>query len=77
MAGLRLKLRLKLKRGLTMKDRLTQLNARVPVDLIDELEKFCDNAYMHKKEVVELAIRRFLAVEKEKVKNVSNPNNSY
>ena len=47
------------------------------MDLIDELEKFCDNACMHKKEVVELAIRRFLTVEKEKVKNVSNPNNSY
>ena len=47
------------------------------MDLIDELEKFCDNACMHKKEVVELAIRRFLAVEKEKVRNVSNPNNSY
>jgi hypothetical protein len=60
-----------------MQDRLTQLNARVPADLIDELEKFCDNACMYKKEVVELAIRRFLAVEKEKVKNVSNPNNSY
>jgi len=58
-------------------DRLTQLNARVPAGLIDELEKFCDNACMHKKEVVELAIRRFLTVEKEKVKNVSNPNNSY
>jgi hypothetical protein len=58
-------------------DRLTQLNARVPLDLIEELEKFCDNACMHKKEVVELAIRRFLTVEKEKVKNVSNPNNSY
>jgi len=56
-------------------DRLTQLNARVPLDLIEELEKFCDNACMHKKEVVELAIRRFLTVEKEKVKNVFNSNN--
>ena len=60
-----------------MQSKLPQLNARVPVDLIDELEKFCDNACMHKKEVIELAIRRFLAVEKEKVRNVSNPNNSY
>jgi len=57
--------------------RLNQLNARVPVDLIDELDKFCDNACVHKKEIVELAIRRFLAVEKEKVKNVFNPKNSY
>jgi len=47
------------------------------VDLIDELDKFCDNACVHKKEIVELAIRRFLAVEKEKVKNVFNPKNSY
>ena len=60
-----------------MQNKLPQLNARVPVDLIDELEKFCDNACMHKKEVVELAIRRFLASEKEKVKNVSNSKNSY
>jgi hypothetical protein len=60
-----------------MQNKLPQLNARVPVDLIDELEKFCDNACIHKKEVVELAIRRFLASEKEKVKNVSNPKNSY
>ena len=58
-------------------DRLTQLNVRVPLGLIDELEKFCDNALMHKREVIELAIRRFLTVEKEKVKNgnVSNPDN--
>lgn len=53
-----------------MKDKLPQLNARVPVDLIDELENFCDNALMHKREVIELAIRRFLATEKIKVRDV-------
>ena len=58
-------------------DRLTQLNARVPAGLIDELEKFCDNACMYKKSIVELAIRRFLTAEKEKVKNALAPKNSY
>jgi hypothetical protein len=53
-----------------MKDKLPQLNARVPADLIDELENFCDNALMHKREVIELAIRRFLATEKIKVRDV-------
>lgn len=47
------------------------------MDLIDELEKFCDNACMHKKEVIELAIRRFLAVEKDKIKNVPSPKDSH
>jgi hypothetical protein len=60
-----------------MQNKLPQLNARVPVDLIDELEKFCDNACMHKKEVIELAIRRFLAVEKDKIKNVPSPKDSH
>ena len=58
-------------------DRLTQLNARVPVDIIDELHKFCDNACVNKKSIVELAIRRFLTAEKEKVKNALAPKNSY
>lgn len=40
------------------------------MDLIDELENFCDNALMHKREVIELAIRRFLATEKIKVRDV-------
>jgi hypothetical protein len=76
-AALPRRLRPRSRSGWAMQNKLPQLNARVPVDLIDELEKFCDNACMHKKEVVELAIRRFLVSEKEKVKNVSNPKNSY
>lgn len=47
------------------------------MDLIDELDKFCDNACVNKKSIVELAIRRFLAAEKEKVKNALAPKNLY
>jgi hypothetical protein len=60
-----------------MQDELAQLNARIPVGLIDELDKFCDNACVNKKSIVELAIRRFLTAEKEKVKNALAPKNSY
>jgi len=52
-----------------MKNNLTQLNVRLSINLIEELEKFCNNGLMYKKEVVELAIRRFLNAEKSKVKN--------
>lgn len=56
-----------------MQDELAQLNARIPVGLIDELDKFCDNACVNKRAVVELAIRRFLTAEKEKVRNAPVP----
>jgi hypothetical protein len=49
-------------------DGLTQLNTRVAIGLIDELDRFCDDNLLYKKNVIELAIRRFLAAEKSKVK---------
>lgn len=64
-----LELLLELNIGLTMKNNLTQLNVRLSMNLIEELEKFCNNGLMYKQEVVELAIRRFLNAEKSKVKN--------
>ena len=47
-------------------DGLTQLNTRVAGDLIDELDRFCDDKKLYKKNVIELAIRRFLSAEKSK-----------
>ena len=39
------------------------------MNLIEELEKFCNNGLIYKKEVVDLAIRRILNEEKSKIKN--------
>lgn len=43
-----------------------QMNIRLPVALIDDLDKFCETRGVKKKEIVELAVRRFLVAEKEK-----------
>jgi len=54
------------------KNNLSQLNIRIASDLIDELDKFCDDKLLYKKYVIELAIRRFLTSEKNKVTNVAS-----
>ena len=41
-----------------------QLNIRLPPDLIDVLDKFCYIKRVKKRDVIELALRRFLASEK-------------
>ena len=43
-----------------------QINIRLPVDLVDNLEEFCKNRRVKKKEIVELALRRFLRAEGDK-----------
>lgn len=43
-----------------------QINIRLPVPLVDDIDSFCETRGVKKKEIVELAIRRFLAAEKEK-----------
>jgi hypothetical protein len=52
------------------KEALEQLNARVPGALIDEIDRFCDTNGLLKKEIIELALRRFLAAEREKSPHV-------
>lgn len=59
------------------KIKMTQLNARIPLSLIDELEKFCNNSMIYKREAIELALRRFLNAEKDKIINASNSKNLY
>ncbi len=39
------------------------LNVDLPVDLVQELDAFCDRTGMRKKNCVELALRRFIAGE--------------
>ena len=53
------------------KEALEQLNARVPGALIDEIDRFCNTNGLLKKDFIELALRRFLAAEREKAPNVS------
>jgi len=48
-----------------------QLNVRVPADVIDGLNAFCENTTVKKKEAVELALRRFLQTEREKLSDLS------
>lgn len=43
-----------------------QINIRLPVALVDALDNFCETRGVKKKEIVELAVRRFLVAEKEK-----------
>jgi hypothetical protein len=45
-----------------------QINVRLPPDVIDALGDFCENTGIRQKAVVELAIRRFLHVENERMK---------
>ena len=52
------------------KEALEQLNTRVPGGLIDEIDRFCDTNGLLKKDFIELALRRFLAAEREKAQNV-------
>lgn len=40
------------------------VNVDLPVDLVQELDAFCTDTGMKKKQAIELAIRRFLATEK-------------
>lgn len=49
-----------------------QLNVRVPADVIDGLTSFCDNTTVKKKAAVELALRRFLQTEREKLSDRSS-----
>ena len=49
-----------------------QLNVRLTAGLIDEIDKFCDTNGLLKKEVIELALRRFLAAERGKSPHVPN-----
>lgn len=40
----------------------------MPLDLVEVLDNFCDTRRVKKKEIVELALRRFLRAEAEGVK---------
>ncbi len=51
---------------MTRKPPEIQVNFRMPLDLVDALDKFCQAKSVKKKEIVELAIRRFLRAEGEK-----------
>lgn len=39
------------------------VNVDLPVDLVQELDAFCDRTGMKKKQCMELAVRRFIAAE--------------
>lgn len=39
------------------------VNVDLPIDLVQEMDAFCDKTGMRKKQMVELALRRFLAAE--------------
>tara|TARA_R110000744_G_scaffold61455_2_gene126887 strand:+ start:230 stop:382 length:153 start_codon:yes stop_codon:yes gene_type:complete len=39
------------------------MNVRLPVDLIDGINDFCEDNKIIKKDVIELALRRFLTTE--------------
>ena len=52
-----------------------QISAFLPVDLIDEIEFFCQSSGVQKKKVIELALRRFLLSERTKLENGSVPEN--
>tara|TARA_R110000787_G_scaffold62808_3_gene141802 strand:- start:501 stop:683 length:183 start_codon:yes stop_codon:yes gene_type:complete len=42
---------------------VAQMNVRLPVDLIDGINDFCEDNKIIKKDVIELALRRFLTTE--------------
>ena len=54
-----------------------QLNTRIPEDLVDRLDIFCRLHMVLKRDVIELALRRFLSADEGKAKNVHDAKSTH